>query len=221
PSLEVTPFIVDPWDASTRMQELLLQSDGEHDEIPTLPELRNHAKRLGARLTVFPSAKEYFSVLFERGVTPMRMALDEARNKYNEMLRTSMTGGISRALTSQLRTFVLKEESALSDTLARMRGNLGACRKTRTEVQEARILEHEICGIFDAGFAMFQAAWCALRSAAREHNRTIAIHRRSCEELTLRLAKAERELGAIEGQKQARAGAIRGAREALEEARRR
>lgn len=216
PSLEVTPFIVDPWDASTRMQELLLQSDGEHDEIPTLPELRNHAKRLGARLTVFPSAKEYFSVLFERGVTPMRMALDEARNKYNEMLRTSMTGGISRALTSQLRTFVLKEESALSDTLARMRGNLGACRKTRTEVQEARILEHEICGIFDAGQAMFAAAWCALRAAAREHNLRIAGHRRRAEELGMQLAKLERDLAAAEGHKSTIAAEIQSLREALE-----
>lgn len=219
PSLEVTPFIVDPWDGTARLQELLLQSDGEHDEIPTLAELRNHAKRLGARLTVFASAKEYFSVLFERGVTPMRMALDESRNKYNEMLRTSMTGGISRALTSQLRTFVLKEESALSDTLGRMRGNLSACRKTRTEVQESRVLEHEICGIFDAGQATFAAAWCALRAAAREHNLRIAGHRRRAEELAMQLAKLERDLTAAEGHKGTRAAKLQGAREALEAAR--
>lgn len=219
PSLDLTPFIVDGWDPTTRLQELLLRTEGEHDEIPTLPELRAQAKKLGARVTVFPSAKEYFSVLFERGVTPMRLTLDESRNKFNEMLRTSMTGGISRALTSQLRTFVLKEESVLTDTLARMRGNLGACRTTRTEVQESRLLEHEICGIFDAGSAMFQAAWAALRAVAREHNLKTAHHRRRCEEMSLQLARLAREVTATEGQKQARAGRIKVARESVEDAR--
>ncbi len=62
------------------------------------------------------------------------------------MLRTSMTGGISRALTSELCSFLLKEEGGLADTLQRMKANLDACRRTRTEteVQESQRLEREI-----------------------------------------------------------------------------
>ena len=59
----------------------------------------------------FDSARDYFATLFEHGVTPLRLATDEERSKLNEMLRTSMTGGISRALTSELRGFLLKEEA--------------------------------------------------------------------------------------------------------------
>jgi len=82
----------------------------------------------------------------------------------NEMLRTSMTGGISRALTSELRAFLLKEEGGLADTLARMKANLDACRRTRTEVQESRRLEQEIGAVFEAGQTMFAAAFLATRS---------------------------------------------------------
>src|SRR5438132_868568 len=77
--------------------------------------------RAGGAIEVFRTTKDYFAALFERGVTPMRLATDEERGKLNEMLRTSMTGGISRALTSELRGFLLKEEAGLSDTLTRMR----------------------------------------------------------------------------------------------------
>ena len=83
------------------------------------------------------------------------------RTKLNEMLRTSMTGGISRALTSELRGFLLKEEGSLADTLQRMKANLDACRRTRTEVQESRVLEQEIGNVFAAGHTMFTAAFLA------------------------------------------------------------
>ena len=65
---------------------------------------------------------------------PLRLASDEERSKFNEMLRTSMMGGISRALTSELRDFMLREETGLADTLLRMRMNLDACHRTRIEV---------------------------------------------------------------------------------------
>ncbi|HEY6559559.1 MAG TPA: ATP-binding protein, partial [Polyangiaceae bacterium] len=168
PALEVTPFIVTEIGADYRLQDLLLSSDGEFDQVPVLKELKLNAKRSGARLDVFASTKDYFSALFERGVTALRLSSDEDRNKLNEMLRTSMTGGISRALTSELRSFLLKEETGLSDTLSRMRENLDACRRTRIEVGEARRLEHEIHGVYEAGHGMFSAALEAARLAHEE-----------------------------------------------------
>jgi chromosome partition protein MukB len=158
PSVEPTPFIVAGLADDVRLQDLLLVSQGESEVVPELPELRENAARLGGRLTSFTSAREYFAALFDQGVTPLRLGTDEERNKLNEMLRTSMTGGISRALTSELRSFLLKEEGGLADTLQRMRANLDACRRTRDRGQESRRLELEIGGVFEAGQTMFAAA---------------------------------------------------------------
>ena len=142
---------------------------GEAEPVPELAELaravappRRHASRCSR------SAKDYFAALFEPGVTPLRLATDEDRTKLNDMLRTSMTGGISRALTTELRAFLLKEETGLGDTLSRMRENLDACRRTRIEVGEARQLEQEISGVYDAGQAMFAAAVQAAQDVADE-----------------------------------------------------
>ncbi|HTX23229.1 MAG TPA: chromosome partition protein MukB [Steroidobacteraceae bacterium] len=174
PSVEPTPFIVSGLTDDVRLQDLLLVAQGDTEVVPELPELRENAARLGGRLQVFPSARDYFAALFDEGVTPLRLGTDEERNKLNEMLRTSMTGGISRALTSELRAFLLKEEGGLADTLQRMKTNLDACRRTRTEVQESRRLEQEIGGVFEAGQAMFAAAFLATRERADELERRVA-----------------------------------------------
>lgn len=173
PSVEPTPFIVSGLAADVRLQDLLLVRQGASEMVPELPELRENAARLGGRLQSFTSARDYFAALFDQGVTPLRLGTDEERNKLNEMLRTSMTGGISKALTSELRSFLLKEEGGLADTLQRMRANLDACRRTRTEVQEARRLEHEIGGVFEAGQTMFAAALLATRERAEELTRRV------------------------------------------------
>jgi chromosome partition protein MukB len=173
PSVEPTPFIVSGLAEDVRLQDLLLVSQGDSEVVPELPELRENAARLGGRLRSFPSAREYFADLFDQGVTPLRLGTDEERNKLNEMLRTSMTGGISRALTSELRGFLLKEEGGLADTLQRMRANLDACRRTRIEVQESRRLEQEIGGVLEAGQTMFAAAFLATRERADELSRRV------------------------------------------------
>jgi chromosome partition protein MukB len=174
PSVEPTPFIVSGLEADVRLQDLLLVEQGENEAVPELQELRENAVRLGGRLQSFTSARDYFGALFEHGAMPLRLGTDEERNKLNEMLRTSMTGGISRALTSELRSFLLKEEGALAGTLQRMRANLDACRRTRTEVQEARRLEQEIGGVFEAGQTMFAAALIATRERAADGTRRVA-----------------------------------------------
>src|SRR5437899_5170150 len=174
PAVEPTSFIVSGLAPDVRLQELMLIAQGDTEVVPELPELRENAARLGGRLQGFPTVRDYFGVLFDQGVTPMRLGTDEERNKLNEMLRTSMTGGISRALTSELRAFLLKEEGGLADTLQRMKSNLDACRRTRTEVQESRRLEQEIGGVFEAGQTMFAAAFLATRERAAELQKRVA-----------------------------------------------
>ena len=182
PSVEPTPFLLTDLDADVRLQDLMLLRQGDYEAVPELAELRENAGRLGGRLQVFSTAREYFAALFDHGVTPMRLGTDEERNKLNEMLRTSMTGGISRVLTSELRSFLLKEESGLADTLQTMRANLDACRRTRIDVQESQRLEREIGEVFEAGQAMFVAAYLATRERASE------LQRRAVESETARTA---------------------------------
>src|ERR1019366_5950220 len=170
PTLELVPFIVSGAPPGLRLRELLLVGDGADETVPDLDELRAHVAGTGARIDVFASAKDYFAALFDRGVTPLRMGTDEERNKLNEMLRTSMTGGISRALTSDLRAFLLKEETGLGDALSRMRANLDACHRTRVEVGESRRLERELMGVYDAGQAMVAAALLAARTGAEDQS---------------------------------------------------
>jgi len=219
PTLELTPFMIESLDPSIRLQQLLLHRSEQHDEIPTLPQIRERAKQLGANVTTFGSVKDYFTTLFDLGITPMRLAEEEPRQKFSEMLRTSMTGGISRALTSQLRSFVLKQESGLSDTLARVRSNLGACGRTRTEVTEARLLEHEMSGIHDAASHMLTAAFGAVQRSTREQARSAEASRRRHEDAIAELRRVEDATASAEVRQSELTGRLGHARKTLEDAR--
>ncbi len=193
PSVELTPFLISELPADVRLQDALLLRSGDEDLVPELGDLRENVARLGGRVQACRTAKEYFSALFERGITPLRLVADEERTRFNDMLRTSMTGGVSRALTSEFRSFLLKEESGLADTLVRMRSNLDACRRTRTEVKEAQELEREIGGVYEAGHAMFAAALLATRERAEELCRRV-------EEAKQKRDTALRERDAVAGE---------------------
>ncbi len=168
PSLHLTPFLARGLSANTRLADVLLRQTETFDEIPTLQELKSKVTDHGGTLQICSSSKDYFSKLFELGISPLRLGLDEERNKFNDMLRTSMTGGISRTLTSELRWFVFRQDTGLSDTLSRMRGSLDACRRTRTEVIESRRLETEVNGIYEAALHMFATGYFATRNLAQE-----------------------------------------------------
>ena len=173
PSVEATPFIIEGLHKDVTMQELFLVQDGTEEHVPELAELRGATQDAGATLQVFRAVKDYFAALFERGITPMRLVGEEDRNKFNEMLRTSMTGGISKTLTQELRSFVLKKESGLADTLSLMRANLDSCRRSRGEVQDARKLQREISGVYDAGTAFFGMQVLAVRARAHERRESL------------------------------------------------
>lgn len=194
PSLELEPFLITGLSRDARARDFLLLSSGTHDEVPTLDGVKQLVAARAATLEVFGTNKAYFAALFALGVSPMRLSTDEELNKYNDMLRTSMTGGISRALTSELRSFVFKQELGLSDTLGRMRTSLNACRKTRTEVAESRELQRHITGVFSAGFDMFQTAMGAARRAAVEQGAAGTRAQKSLNQAEARLESLSHEL---------------------------
>jgi chromosome partition protein MukB len=198
PALSLTPFIITALPAELGAHRIFLRQSESHEHVATLEEIAERSTELAAKLEIYGSAKDYFGSLFERGVSPLRLGLDEERNKFNDMLRTSMTGGISRTLTSDLRSFLFKQQTGLFDTLTRMRKNLDACRRTRLEVSEARVLEHEINGIYTAGHAMFEAALEACRKQASEQREAAELARERLEleraqlaELVTRVREAE------------------------------
>ncbi len=189
PTVEPTPFVVHGLPAHVTLSEILLQRVGDAEHVPEMDVIKAQVTAAGGKLKVFASAKDYFAELFDRGVLPLRMQAEEERSKLNEMLRTSMVGGISRALTGGMREFLLREESGLADTLRRMRGNLESCRRTRREVEEARRLETEIHAVWEAGQGMFAAVVHAARSEAEEKQEALEAARTKAE------ASAEAKLG--------------------------
>ena len=168
PAIDLTPFLIFDLPPQTRLQEVLLEQSGEFEGVPQIEELRDQAARHGAQLKRCTTAKEYFKALFDHGVTPLRLESDADRKKLGEMLRTSMAGGLSPALTSNLRSFLLQEESGLSDALTRMRSNIEACARTRAEADETKAIQNEVSQIYAAGQEMFNAAVHATRQRAEE-----------------------------------------------------
>lgn len=176
PNLNLTAFIISGLADDISLQDLLLDRgarDGEVDAVPDLARLEELAALSGGQLTQYPKRADYFAELFARGVTPLRLTDREDRVKFNQMLHTSMVGGISQALTTQLREFIFSEETGLADTLKRMHGNLQSCRRTRNKVADAQRMEQEINGVYEAGRAMFAAAIHATRERCDEAIRQV------------------------------------------------
>lgn len=196
PTVAPTPFTITGLGDDVRLQDILLSRQGEREYVPEINDLRENVALRGGHLTVHRTARDYFSTLFNLGISPMRLGTDEERNKLNEMLRTSMTGGMSRGLLTDLRSFLLKPETGLADTLQRMRANLDSCRRTRTEVVEAQQLEREIGGVFEAGEVMFAASVAATRERAAEFERRLDSARAERETLEETLDAAEAALDA-------------------------
>ena len=174
PVVELTPFLITDFPRGEKLQDLMLVRGNNLDAVPEIEELRQQAARFGAGLQKCATAKEYFTGLFKRGVTPLHLDGDRERTKVAEMLRTSMSGGMSRVLTNGLRGFLLKEERGLADILKRMRSNIDACRRTRAEVNDARTLESEISQVYEAGQEMFNAAVHATEQASQEAAKRIS-----------------------------------------------
>lgn len=196
PTVEPRAFLVRGLASDVRLSDLFLLKSGDQEVVPELGELAENAARLGGQMETFRSTKDYFAELFELGIFPLRLASEEERSKLNEMLKTSMTGGISRALTSELRGFLLREETGLSDALSRMRENLDTCRRTRTEVIEAQRLEREISGVSSTAQAMLRLAFAAARAEFSELSESARAKDRERHELCDTVAKLQARLEA-------------------------
>jgi chromosome partition protein MukB len=219
PTLELTPFLISQLEPGVRLQDLLLLATADEEAVPELSELRESVAAARAHLEVFASAKDYFAAWFELGIGALRLASDEDRGRLGDMLRTSMTGGISRAITAELRSFLLREQASIGDTLSRMRENLSACRRTRIEVGESQLLEQEISGVYDAGQGMFAAALQATRELAREARTAATRFEEQAARARKMLEEEKRASDALEERENELADEVKERRRALEELR--
>lgn len=168
---ELHPFLVHDLPPDVALQHLLLDRIDGYNEVPAADRLAELAALAGGRLAWCDSVATYLRELFDAGVTPMPMSVDSERLKLNELLRTSMMGGISKKLGDGLRSFLLRPEEGLGRNLKRIRANLDDCRHTRMQVEESRKLELEIHEVLDAGARMFAAAIEGARRFADERQR--------------------------------------------------
>lgn len=168
---ELHPFLVHGLPADTSLQSVLLERVDDRDEVPAPDRLAHLAAIAGGRLTWCHSVGDYLRELFDAGVAPMPMSLNSEREKLNELLRTSMMGGVSKKLGDGLRSFLLRPEEGLGRNMKRIRANLDDCRRTRMSVNDSRQLEEEIHQVLEAGARMFAAAVESTRRYADERQR--------------------------------------------------
>lgn len=212
PTVKLESFLVHGLRDDVALQALFLDRLGAVDSVPVLSRVKELVALAGGRLEHFASAREYFVALFDQGVTPLRLAVEEERGKFNDMLHTSMVGGISKMLGTGLRAFLFREESGLADTLRTMKRNLDECRSTRREVTESQRIESELRGVYEPGRRVFAAALLATRqqaqelrnamdAARRDHDGAAARHQARYAELLEAQARAsdlERRLATLE-----------------------
>ncbi len=168
---ELHPFLIRDLPDDASLQGVLLDRVGDEEEVPSRDRLRSLAAVAGGRLTWCGSVADYLRELFDSGVTPMPMVAGDERAKLNQLLKTSMTGGISRQLGEGLRHFLLRPDEGLGTTLKRIRANLDDCRRTRLLVADAQRSEREVQSVLEAGLHMFAAAVEGARRQASERER--------------------------------------------------
>lgn len=159
PRVELLRFLVEglPWEEA--LESLVLVRDGASERIPEMADLRQSFARAGAGMVLYDSAGRYGGRLHELGIMPMRMEQPQDRQRYHQMLHTSMYGGFSGSLQKGLRDYLLNEDQKLRNHVGRMRENLDACRITRRRIAEAQDRYRLIEEVFRFGWGMLEAAF--------------------------------------------------------------
>jgi len=170
PQVHLKHFAVRNLDLDADLEQILLihHADANRQEIPSLAEIGEKASVAGGELVHFRHAKDYFKFLFDAGITPVRMAENDERKQYNQLLHTSLYGGLSRSLQSSLRDYLLPQDNTLVSSIQDMEQNLLTCRRTRATIQRYQSVRGVIQGVYQNGLEMFSAACYANRLAAEQ-----------------------------------------------------
>ena len=166
---ELHPFLIEGLPDEVSFQHVFLDEVEGQQHVVDFPRLRERVAVAGGRLSPKRlTVADYLRALFDAGVTPLPMASGDERAKLNQLLKTSMTGGISRQLGEGLRHFLLRPDENLGSTMRRIQGNLAECRESRLTVMNAERTEREVQEVLEAGLHMFSAAIEGARRQAEE-----------------------------------------------------
>ena len=177
PQVHLKHFAIRDLNPEADLEQILLihHKETNQQEIPELAEIGKRASTVGGELIHFRHAREYFRFMFEAGITPARLTENEERKQYNQLLHTSLYGGLSRSLQSSLRDYLLPQDNTLASSIQDMEQNLLTCRRTRATIQRYQAVRSMIQGVYQTGLEMFSAAFFSpgsLKSrCCRKHSR--------------------------------------------------
>lgn len=137
--------------------------ESNQQEIPSLEEIGKKCLEYEGELLNFRHAKDYLKFLFDNGISPIRLMENDERRQYNQLLHTSLYGGLSRSLQSSLRDYLLPEDNTLLSSIRDMEHNLIACRRTRASIQRYQSVREIIRSVYETGLQMFSSAFNASR----------------------------------------------------------
>jgi chromosome partition protein MukB len=169
PQIALKHFAISNLPPDIHPESLLLDTNSANNEqaLLELDGIASRAKEAGGELVLFRHAKDYFRFLFDNEISPLRLIENEERKKYNQLLHTSLYGGLSRSLQSGLREYLLPENDKLVQGIHEMEQNLKSCRRTRSAIQRYHSVREVINDLYDKGLEMYSAAFYATRLEAQ------------------------------------------------------
>ena len=202
PQVSLKHFAVSNLSPDVDIEKLLLRHNLEtnQQEIPELDEIGEACKKVGGELVNFRHAKDYFQFMFEKDISPIRLIENEERKKYNQLLHTSLYGGLSRSLQTSLRDYLLPENDKLVQGINEMEHNLKTCRRTRSAIQRYQSVREIIRQVYDTGLSMYSSAFFATRLEAEQKLKKALQLRAEKRELKLKWDACENEIAAIHQQ---------------------
>lgn len=157
--IDIDPLLID------------INREANTQQLLELNEISDRCSESGGELVQFRHAKEYFQFLYDNEISPIRLTENEERKKYNQLLHTSLYGGLSRSLQSSLRDYLLPENDRLIKGIQEMEQNLLSCRKTRSAIQRYQSIRETIRRVYQTSLEMFSSAYFATRLNAEEISR--------------------------------------------------
>ena len=168
PQLSLKHFAIKNLPLSVDVEDILVNTtpDKQQQEIPELNEISEKSLKAGGEFVNFRHAKEYFHFLYDHGISPIRLAETEERKRYNQLLHTSLYGGLSRSLQTSLRDYLLQEDNSLISNIKDMEQNLLSCRRTQSAIGRHHAVRETIRSIYQTGLELFSAGFFATRLTA-------------------------------------------------------
>lgn len=168
PQISLKHFAIKNLPLSADIEDILLNTshDTQQQEIPELDEISEKSLKNGGEFINFRHAKEYFHFLYDNGISPLRLTETEERKRYNQLLHTSLYGGLSRSLQTSLRDYLLQEDNSLISNIKDMEQNLLSCRRTQSAIRRHHAVRETIRSIYQTGLELFSAGFFATRLTA-------------------------------------------------------